>query len=309
MLFADGHTLVLQGLHRTWPSLADLAGRLGAELGHPVQVNAYLTPAENRGFSAHYDVHDVFVLQIAGTKRWVVHEPVYPAPLRHQPWTEHRTAVAQAARTGEPVVDAVLGPGDSLYLPRGYLHAAEALGGVSAHLTVGVHPVTRYAIVEALAALAAQVPELRLSLPVGIDVADPEQLAPDLAATVEALAGWLHEADPAEVARSLRPAAWTAARPEPLGPLAQAAAVSGVDGSTRVRLRRGLRHAVRSTSDRIVLELADRTLSLPATTAAAVRAVLTGDEIAVGELPDLEAADQVTLVRRLLREAVLVPVS
>ena len=27
-------------------------------------------PPENRGFAAHYDVHDVFVLQVAGHKRW-----------------------------------------------------------------------------------------------------------------------------------------------------------------------------------------------------------------------------------------------
>jgi len=306
-LFTDGHTVVLQGLHRTWPPLVDLAGRLAAELGHPVGVNAYLTPAQSRGFSAHYDVHDVFVLQVAGTKRWRVHEPVHPAPLRQQPWTEHRAAVAEAARTREPVIDTVLWPGDSLYLPRGYLHSAEALGEVSAHLTIGVHPVTRYAVLEALAALAAEMPELRTSLPLGVDVADPAQIAPDLAATVEALLGWLPAADPAEVARVLRQRVWARTRPEPLGPLAQAAAASTVDSGTRVRRRGGLRHVLRSTSDGIVLELADRTLSLPASTEPAVKAMLSGEVLAVGELPGLDAADQVTLARRMLREAVVVP--
>ena len=306
-LFTDGHTVVLQGLHRTWPPLVDLAGRLAAELGHPVQANAYLTPAQSRGFSAHYDVHDVFVLQVAGTKRWRVHEPVHQAPLRQQPWTEHRAAVAEAARTREPVIDTVLGPGDSLYLPRGYLHSAEALGEVSAHLTLGVHPVTRYAVLEALAALAAEMPELRTSLPLGVDVADPAQIAPELAATVEALAGWLPAADPAQVARVLRQGVWARARPEPLGPLAQAAAASTVDSGTRVRRRGGLRHVLRSTPDGIVLELADRTLSLPASTEPAVKAMLSGEVLAVGELPGLDAADQVTLARRMLREAVVVP--
>jgi lysine-specific demethylase/histidyl-hydroxylase NO66 len=306
--FADGSTLVLQGLHRTWPPVTDLAGRLAAELGHPVQVNAYVTPAQGRGFAAHYDVHDVFVLQVAGTKRWVVHEPVHPAPLRDQPWTQRRGAVAEAARAGQPVIDAVLRPGDALYLPRGYLHAAEALGVVSVHLTVGVHPLTRYAIVEALAALAAGVPELRASLPVGVNVADPTQLAPDLTATVEALTGWLATADPTEVADQLRRRVWSGSRPEPVGPLAQAAAASTVDVGTRVRLRGWLRCAVRAGGDRIALELADRTLSLPAATEPAVKALLSGEPLAAGELPGLDADDQVTLVRRLLREAVVVPV-
>ena len=79
-LFLDGHTVVLQGLHRLWPPLIEFAGALTTDIGHPVQVNAYITPASSQGFSAHYDVHDVFVLQVAGEKRWRISEPVHPAP-------------------------------------------------------------------------------------------------------------------------------------------------------------------------------------------------------------------------------------
>jgi hypothetical protein len=142
-LVVDGSTVVLQGLHRTWPPLVDFATQLAVDLGHPVQVNAYVTPPQSQGFSPHYDVHDVFVLQVAGEKHWTIHEPVLEAPLRDQPWTDRRDAVRERAAE-PPVIDAVLRPGDALYLPRGYLHSARALGGVSAHLTVGVHAVTRY---------------------------------------------------------------------------------------------------------------------------------------------------------------------
>ncbi len=72
----DGATLVLQALHRTWPPLVEFASQLSAELGHPVQINSYITPAQNRGFAPHYDVHDVFVLQVEGRKRWRIHAPV-----------------------------------------------------------------------------------------------------------------------------------------------------------------------------------------------------------------------------------------
>ena len=106
-----GSTLVLQGLHRTWPPLVDFATDLAAELGHPVQVNAYITPPENRGFAAHYDVHDVFVLQVAGHKRWHVHEPVVRNPLPDQPWQQHRAAVASRAAE-QPLIDVVLKPGE-----------------------------------------------------------------------------------------------------------------------------------------------------------------------------------------------------
>ncbi len=306
-LVLDGSTLVLQGLHRTWPPLIDFGGRLAAELGHPVQINAYVTPPSSRGFSAHFDVHDVFVLQVAGDKRWMIHQPVHPAPLRDQEWTRYRPAVQKAA-AGEPAIDAVLRPGDALYLPRGWLHSAEALGDVSVHLTVGIHAVTRYALVEALAALAAEEPELRASLPLGIDVADPDQLGADLAATVEALSGWLGKADPAAVADRVRARVWTAVRPEPVAPLAQAAVARDVRDDTLVRVRRGLRHRVRPDGDRVVLELADRTLSLPAGTEPALRAVLSGAPVSAGRLPELDPADGRTLVARLLREAVAVPV-
>ena len=84
-LFGEGATVVLQALHRTWPPVIDFCTRLAAELGHPVQANAYITPPSSRGFSAHYDVHDVFVLQLAGRKHWTIHEPVHPDPLRDQP--------------------------------------------------------------------------------------------------------------------------------------------------------------------------------------------------------------------------------
>ena len=59
-LVREGSTLVLQGLHRLWPPLIEFTGDLAADLGHPVQVNAYVTPAQSQGFAPHYDVHDVF---------------------------------------------------------------------------------------------------------------------------------------------------------------------------------------------------------------------------------------------------------
>ena len=305
-LFADGSTLVLQGLHRTWAPLADFAAQLSVDLGHPVQVNAYVTPPSNRGFSAHYDVHDVFVLQVAGGKRWTIHRPVLADPLRSQPWTDRSAAVSVQART-EPVIDAVLNPGDRLYLPRGWLHSAEALGEVSVHLTVGVHPVTRYAVVQALAALAAEVPALRGSLPLGMEVADPAQVAPHLTATVEALRDWLATADPAAVAAKLRTALWPRSRPGPVPPLAQAAAIAALDQDSVVRLRPQLRHALATGGDAVLLRLADRQISFPAVTEPALKALLSGRPVRVGELPGLDADDRLVLVRRLLREAVCVP--
>jgi cupin superfamily protein len=306
-LFADGATVVLQALHRTWPSVIDFCTRLGAELGHPVQANAYITPPSSRGFSAHYDVHDVFVLQLAGRKHWTIHAPVLPDPLRSQPWGQRGAAVAAAARDTEPAIDTVLEPGDVLYLPRGWLHAATALGEVSAHLTVGVHVVTRYTLVEALTALVVDDPALRATLPLGLDVADPEALAPHLDAVRTALVDALARVPAAAVARRVRRPVWTGGRPEPLGVLATTAFAEGLAPGDVVRLRVGLRHRLREAGEKVVLELPDREVGFPAFTGPALRVLFGGDPVPVGSLPGMEEDDQVVLVRRLLREGVLVP--
>jgi bifunctional lysine-specific demethylase and histidyl-hydroxylase NO66 len=306
-LVVDGSTVVLQGLHRTWPPLVGFATQLAVDLGHPVQVNAYVTPPQSQGFSAHYDVHDVFVLQVAGVKHWTVHEPVLEAPLRDQPWTDRRDAVRQRAAE-PPVIDAVLRSGDALYLPRGYLHSARALGGVSAHLTVGVHAVTRYVVAEALLAAAADEVALRGSLPLGLDLADGESLRDEVAATVRALVARLEGAGPDEVVSALRRTVWSQTRPEPLGPLAVADAVARLDKGSRVRARLGVRAHLRTGEGGVEADLGDRVVALPGGSADAVRVLLGGGVVVVGELPGLAVDEQVELVRRMLREGLVVPV-
>jgi ribosomal protein L16 Arg81 hydroxylase len=308
-LYARGATLVLQGLHRLWPPLIDFAGRLAAELVVPVGVNAYLTPAGNRGFATHYDTHDVFVLQVAGCKKWRVHEPVVPDPLDSQQWGGRADEVDAVAKTA-PVLDEVLAPGDALYLPRGWLHAAEALGEQSLHLTLALRATNRFALVEALLGMAVDEPALRAGFPLGLDVTDPDQLAPHLDRTVEALRRWLagDGVAAAAVAERLRQREWRSTRPAPIRPLAQTAATTALDADSVLAPRGGLRwRIVTVDADRVALELPDRTLTVPSYCEPAVRALLAGPQIRVGDLPELDDADRLTLARRLLREAVAVP--
>ncbi|GAB1691328.1 hypothetical protein KRM28CT15_31310 [Krasilnikovia sp. M28-CT-15] len=307
-LYAGGATLVLQGLHRIWPPLIDFADRLGVELRQPVQVNAYLTPPGHQGFATHYDTHDVFVLQVEGTKRWRVHEPVLPDPLERQPWGGRADEVAATAE-GPAALDTVLHPGDALYLPRGWLHSAAAQDGRSLHLTVGVRALTRYAIVEELLALAAGDRRLRAGLPFGTDVTDPDAVEPELTETVEALRDWLGSAEPAALAERLRSRAWPAARPAPIGPLAQLDFAERLGADDRIAGRAGLRWRLSGDGgERVVLQLVDRVVRFPAYCAAAVRSALSGVPVRVGDLPGLDDdGDRLVLARRLLREGLAVP--
>jgi bifunctional lysine-specific demethylase and histidyl-hydroxylase NO66 len=277
-LFADGSTLVLQALHRVWPPILEFCQRLAAELGHPIQANAYVTPPQNQGFSAHYDVHDVFVLQIEGEKRWLIHPPVLESPLRDQPWADRKAQVEKRAQE-PPLIDAVLRPGDCLYLPRGYLHAATALGGVSTHLTLGIHVWTRYALAEqvmhqALQTLAAN-PGVRGSLALGKDVADSSDLRQDVELVTAALADAIRHAEVDQISGALLRNARSNQRAAPIGPLKQLRDADGITADTQIVLRRHLIASLDNSGADIVLRSRAGVLTMTESDIAPIKTLLT----------------------------------
>ncbi|RIX31068.1 cupin domain-containing protein [Amnibacterium setariae] len=304
--FAAGATIVLQGLHRTWKPLRDFSRQLILDLGHPVQINAYITPAQSRGFDPHYDVHDVFVLQISGEKRWVVHEPVREHPFADEPWSQRAAAVAaRAAET--PAIETVLRPGDALYLPSGWIHSAVAQGGTTVHITVGMPALTLADVGRDLMETALRSDPLREPLPVGVDVRDPAQLADAIRRAADALVAALAEpADPGRAAEVLGRRLTRMTRPEPVRPLATVDALAALHPDATVRWRHGLRTEVESTAAEVALRLPDRVLHLPPQTAAAIDALRSGRAAEAGALAELDEHDSLVVARRLLREGVLV---
>ena len=124
---------MLQALHLSHARLAEFARSLEQELRQPVQVNAYYTPRAAQGLPVHHDTHDVFVLQTSGEKRWLVYPPAVELPLRTQRYR------AELGGPEKPLLDVTVRPGDTLYLPRGWLHEALTSDSDSLHLTVGVN--------------------------------------------------------------------------------------------------------------------------------------------------------------------------
>jgi lysine-specific demethylase/histidyl-hydroxylase NO66 len=302
----EGATLVLQSLHRCWPPVVRFCRELATELGHPTQCNAYVTPAGNaRGFAFHHDTHDVFVLQVAGRKRWAVHEPVVALPTTGQ----SRAGAELVPDRQQPLLDTELLPGDALYLPRGYVHAAQTTDSASVHLTIGVLAVTWYDVLRDVTTLASDDVSFRHALP--LQPLDALQDDPDrLAAVLQQAAAWLASV-PVDRARELvATRLGRAVPPEPLRMLAQAAVVAGCGPSTSVRPRRGLRWSLHVEGERVSLQLPDCRVELPAYTEAALRRALaapvTPAALATSGASALDVDDAVVLVRRLLREGALV---
>jgi hypothetical protein len=94
-------------------------------------------------------------------------------------------------------------------------------------------------------------------------------------------------------------------RPAPVAPLAQAAALGALDVDSVLVARAHLRHVVAADGEDVVVRLPDRTLRLPGPTGKAVRALLDGERLRVGDLPGLAAEDALVLARRLVSEAVV----
>jgi bifunctional lysine-specific demethylase and histidyl-hydroxylase NO66 len=282
-LLAGGATVVLQAVHRTWQPLRGFTALLADELRHPVQVNAYITPSRAQGFAAHYDTHDVFVVQVAGTKRWRVHRPVIESPLESQPWTDHRADVAQAA-TADPVHDVELVPGDVLYLPRGWIHSAEANAETSLHLTFGVHPFTRIDVLRAVLAEAEQDVAFRRSLPLG----DPKVFDVDLSS--------LAAVDTAAVSDRLRQRWLQASRPLPVRPIETESALASIGPGTIVTVRPYLYVRRRGQT----IEAADIDVEIPPGLEPVV------DRLIDGAPHRLDQSDEaIELIRTLVREGVL----
>jgi lysine-specific demethylase/histidyl-hydroxylase NO66 len=297
--YATGATVVLQSMQRWFAPVSRFCRDLEGVLTHPVQANAYLTPPGAAGLAAHHDTHDVFVLQLHGSKHWIVREPVVDAPLpRHR--CDHALAEAR------PILfETTLRPGSCLYLPRGVVHAARAQEGSSLHLTIGVLAVTAYDVVRRVTDMAADVPALRRSMPAGW-ARDRTVAARVVKDVLTELVELLERVDADEVAEHLTIRHHRARQPLLHGQLLELDALASILDDTVVRRRDGLVLTRHVDGDVLRLRAGDRTLELPAILAPAVDRLLDGVPCRVGDLADvLDAPSRLVLVRRFVREALL----
>lgn len=124
---ASGLTIRINGVQPRLPPVGALCRQVSFAFATMPNANAYFSGSTAPGLSAHIDSHDVYLVQLAGSKGWqCARSPHIPQagaggdrPLEHVDW----------AGTVEA--------GDGLHLPRGTVHRPIPSGTLSVHVSVG----------------------------------------------------------------------------------------------------------------------------------------------------------------------------
>lgn len=301
-LHEAGATVILNHLHRRHPPLAELCAALELEFSALFQANVYLTPPAAQGFKPHFDTHDVFVLQIAGSKRWRLYgTPVDRALKGH----------GDDARQDDPGPvgeELEMRAGDTLYIPRGLVHDAKSTGETSLHVTVGVMAWTWFDfLLEAVETLASRDREARAALPPGFARPgfDRESFRETFAGLARRLASGV---DPNLLLDRFADRFTDQRRPFLRGQMEALQRADALAPDSVVGCRPYSAWRLAEAADSVTLRFHGNEITLPAFAAAALRYALETPRFRVADMPgELDDAGKVVLARRLVREGLLMP--
>ena len=131
-LFGAGATIAWSSLNHILPDIRNFTRMITEKMAVRTDPVGFLTPAGHKGYPAHHDPVDLFILQLEGSKRWKLWNPQGTRRGDNGQYTEEDL--------GAPVIEATLEEGDLLYLPYGTPHAATAEDRSSLHLSIMMRP-------------------------------------------------------------------------------------------------------------------------------------------------------------------------
>jgi hypothetical protein len=163
--YEQGFTIRLGNLQRVVPFLNGVSRNIQQETGYSNYLHAFLTPPGGQGLRHHWDQQMAVIVQILGTKTWELWEPKFKDPVRgHLDSTKvWDTRWQEEWIENGPDQVYELRPGQSMILPRGWVHNPHSLNAdePSVHLTFAIRERTPFWLVEQLTAGAIESDQFR----------------------------------------------------------------------------------------------------------------------------------------------------
>ncbi|HET9227836.1 MAG TPA: cupin domain-containing protein [Thermoanaerobaculia bacterium] len=308
--FNDGQSIVLNHLNDSWLPIAPFVQMLRSVFCADVGVNVYLTPRNAQTFPVHVDDHDVFILQIHGEKVWKLHElkmlTVDRLPLKGLLNTTADWGKKNRVHTPQQA-ELTLRPGDLLFVPRGMPHCAIAQDTSSLHITVSIVPLYWLDFFKiALEQATITCPELRRTLPPNLlyDPKSVETMRSQWRKVFEEFSREMTFEDTLDVLRRSRLRAQGFARD---GHFAHLERAVDVQSSSMIERRPGVDCVVESYEphDSATIRFCDRSVRGKRRILQVFEFIRDNERFRVSELPRLDAAGQIVMVRRLIKEGLL----
>lgn len=130
-LFEQGCSMIVVDLHQSVPAFSAILQEAGLQGIRLVEVGAIVTTGSIGALKTHYDLRDLIILQVEGSKRWRIYGPrvakLTKPKLNDPPQTP-------------PILDTLLQPGDMLFMPGGFWHVCDNGPDRSLHLGLFVKP-------------------------------------------------------------------------------------------------------------------------------------------------------------------------
>ena len=296
-LFAEGSTVIFGALHDRHEGMRRLSAGLARQATARAQTNIYLTPPDSQGFKPHWDTHDVFVLQVEGSKRWRIYGGGPEVPLRDHKFDP------ELHEPGEAEAEFTLEAGEVLYIPRGIMHAAVTTDEVSLHITLGLIAYSwAHLVADCLAEVTERLPEWRANVPFGLAQRDPDGVS-TLATLREMLNRLASDVDLPEVIAERQRYFDGFFRPRAADLMRQAVASTELDEDDRVRWRAGMTAWLERRNGRVVLASSGREVDFPAAASRTLEALLTEEAVRAGDLDDgLDWESRRVVLSALVRE-------
>lgn len=299
--FQDRATIILPQLHTIDATLAEFCRSLEALFSCHVQTNIYLTPPDAQGFKTHYDDHDVFVLQVSGSKSWRLYNTPVENPYRGE---NFQPGVHEA---GEPVEEFVLEAGECAYVPRGLMHDALTHGDeASLHITVGLIVKTwADLMLEVVSEVALEEPGFRKSLPPGFasPAFDRETVRSEFEGLIKAIAS------KADLDSSLDLFTDNFIRSRPPNSTGTIVGFQTPENSDqRYRLRPLAPWRLAGDGEEVVIITSGGELRFPEAAEPALHTLLDGGEITAASFDALDETERDNAIRRLYAYGLAVPV-